>query len=46
MANVESDPEAKARFSGFIQKLEELGWTNGRNLLMDVRWAGPDVERV
>jgi putative ABC transport system substrate-binding protein len=46
MANVESDPEAKARFSGFIQKLEELGWSDGRNLLMDVRWAGPDVDRV
>jgi putative ABC transport system substrate-binding protein len=36
----ESDPEVKARLSGFMQGLRELGWTDGRNVRMDVRAAG------
>jgi putative tryptophan/tyrosine transport system substrate-binding protein len=35
----EADPEAKAWLSEFTQGLSELGWTDGRNLRMDVRWA-------
>jgi putative tryptophan/tyrosine transport system substrate-binding protein len=35
----EADPEAKALLSEFTQGLSELGWTDGRNLRMDVRWA-------
>jgi putative tryptophan/tyrosine transport system substrate-binding protein len=31
------DPEGKAYLSGFTQGLAELGWTDGRNLRMDVR---------
>jgi len=46
MASAESDPEAKAHLSGFTQKLGELGWSDGRNLRMDVRWAGDDVARM
>jgi putative tryptophan/tyrosine transport system substrate-binding protein len=42
----ENDPEVKARFSGFTQRLSELGWTDGRNLRMDVRWAGDNVDRI
>ena len=42
----ENDPEAKTRLSGFTQRLEEFGWTDGRNLRMDVRWAGDNVDRV
>jgi putative tryptophan/tyrosine transport system substrate-binding protein len=42
----ESDPEATVRFSGFTQALSELGWTDGRNLRMDVRWAGASVDRT
>jgi putative tryptophan/tyrosine transport system substrate-binding protein len=44
MALDETDPEAKA-FSGFTQGLAELGWVEGRNLRMDVRWVG-DVDRM
>jgi putative tryptophan/tyrosine transport system substrate-binding protein len=39
MAFGENDPEAKTYFSGFTQGLAELGWTDGRNLRMDVRRA-------
>ena len=33
----ENDPYAKARVSGLMQGLAELGWIDGRNLRMDVR---------
>src|ERR1700686_3267931 len=46
MATDENDPEAKARLSGFTQGLAELGWTDGRNLRMDVRWAAGSVDRM
>jgi putative ABC transport system substrate-binding protein len=42
----ETDPQGKARFSGFMQRLAELGWIEGRNLRMDVRWAVDNVDRA
>ena len=42
----ESDPGAKAQLSAFTQGLAELGWTDGRNMRMDVRWAAGDVDRM
>ena len=32
--------------SGFTRRLSELGWTDGRNLRMDVRWAAGSVDRA
>jgi putative ABC transport system substrate-binding protein len=46
MAFNETDPEGKARLSGFTQGLAELGWTDGRNLRMDVRWDASTVDRT
>jgi putative ABC transport system substrate-binding protein len=40
----EADPEAKALLSDFTQGLSELGWTDGRNLRMEVRWAPGDTD--
>jgi putative tryptophan/tyrosine transport system substrate-binding protein len=42
----ETDPEGKARLSGFLQGLAELGWTEGRNVRLDIRWAGENVDRI
>jgi putative ABC transport system substrate-binding protein len=42
----EGDPTTKDRFSAFVQRLAELGWNDGRNLRMDVRWAAGDIERM
>jgi len=42
----ESDPEGKAQFSGFTQGLAELGWVEGRNLRMEVRWGRGDIDRI
>jgi putative tryptophan/tyrosine transport system substrate-binding protein len=46
MAFDETDPEGKARYSGFTQGLAELGWNNGPNLQMDVRWAADNADRM
>jgi putative tryptophan/tyrosine transport system substrate-binding protein len=40
------DSEGQARVSAFRQALQQLGWTDGRNLQIDVRWSGGDTERT
>ena len=35
----DNDPEAKGWLSIFTRELAELGWTDGRNVRMDLRWA-------
>jgi putative ABC transport system substrate-binding protein len=42
----ENDPEGKLRVSAFTQALADLGWTDGRNVRMDLRWAGGDINRI
>ena len=37
----ESDAEARSERAAFIQELGKLGWTDGRNLRTDTRWANP-----
>ena len=39
------DPEAQARLAAFQQGLQQLGWTDGRNVRIDSRWAAGDAER-
>jgi hypothetical protein len=46
MAFDETDPEGKARLSAFTQGLSELGWIDGRNLRMDVRWLAGNFDRT
>ena len=40
-----NDPLVESRFSAFTQALANLGWTDGRNVRMDVRWYGDDINR-
>jgi putative ABC transport system substrate-binding protein len=42
----ENDPEGKLRLSAFIQALADLGWTDGRNARIDLRWASGDINRI
>jgi putative ABC transport system substrate-binding protein len=42
----ENDPKAKLLLSPFTQALAGLGWSDGRNLRMDLRWAGGDINRI
>ena len=37
----ESDPEAQAYIAAFREGLQKLGWTEGRNVRIDTRWATP-----
>ena len=38
MGRDENDPEGKRRYSAFTQALAGLGWTDGRNVRMELRW--------
>jgi ABC-type uncharacterized transport system substrate-binding protein len=41
----EDDAEGQARIAAFVQGLQQLGWTDGRNVRIDYRWAAADVDR-
>jgi putative tryptophan/tyrosine transport system substrate-binding protein len=42
----ESDPEAQAWFKSFLQGMRAVGWTDGSNIRIDVRWGGGEVDRI
>ena len=42
----ENDLVIGARISVFTQALADLGWTDGRNVRMDIRWGGADANRI
>jgi putative ABC transport system substrate-binding protein len=46
MPGDENLPGAKTFVSEFPQALTDLGWTDGRNMRIDLRWAGSDVNRI
>ncbi len=39
-----NDPEAQARIVVFAQSLQALGWTDGRNARIDIRWSTAGVD--
>jgi putative ABC transport system substrate-binding protein len=44
MGYAETDPEAKAMLAEFTRAVSEFGWSEGRNLRMDVRWASGNTD--
>jgi putative tryptophan/tyrosine transport system substrate-binding protein len=42
----ENDPASKADLSAFAQALADLGWTDGLNVRMDLRWGGAGINRI
>jgi putative ABC transport system substrate-binding protein len=46
MPEDENDPLARSEVFAFTQALVALGWTDGRNVRMDVRWYGDDTDRM
>jgi putative ABC transport system substrate-binding protein len=46
MPSATEDSEAKARIAGFLQGLQDLGWTDGRNIRIEYRWGSGDAGRV
>src|SRR5262245_25177795 len=39
------DPESQHRMTAFVQGLQQLGWTDGRNVRIETRWGAADVDR-
>jgi putative ABC transport system substrate-binding protein len=40
------DPESRGRIEEFRRALQELGWTDGRNIRIDTRWGAGDADRI
>jgi len=40
------DPQSRGRVATFVQQLRALGWTEGHNVQIDLRWAAGDAARV
>jgi putative tryptophan/tyrosine transport system substrate-binding protein len=45
MSLAENDEDGQARLASFIARLNELGWSEGRNAHFEVRWAAGNAER-
>jgi putative ABC transport system substrate-binding protein len=43
LMSASDDPEGQARITAFRQGLQKLGWTEGRNVRIDVRWTEGDA---
>jgi putative ABC transport system substrate-binding protein len=46
LMSVADDQEGQARLGAFLKALEQLGWTDGRNVRIDHRWGAGDAERA
>lgn len=46
LMGVSNDVEGQSRVTALRQTLHSLGWEDGRNIRLEVRWAGGDVERA
>ena len=46
MGGDENDPVLKTYVSAFTQALAGLGWIDGRNVRMELRWGGADINRI
>jgi putative tryptophan/tyrosine transport system substrate-binding protein len=46
MAIAADDPQSQRRMTAFVQGLQELGWTDGRNIRIDTRWTAGDTDRM
>src|SRR5713226_959368 len=44
MASAADDSEYQARIAAFLQALQQLGWTDGRNVRIDTRWATTNAD--
>ena len=39
-------PDAQANFAAFLQGLQQLGWTDDRNVRIDYRWGAGDADNI
>jgi putative ABC transport system substrate-binding protein len=46
MASAADDSESQVRIAAFLQGLRQLGWTDGRNVRVDTRWATSNADEL
>jgi ABC-type uncharacterized transport system substrate-binding protein len=46
LMNATVNPEQEANLASFQQVLQQLGWTAGRTVQVDIRWAGGDTREI
>jgi len=46
MSLADTDSEGQLRVAAFRQELQKLGWTEGRNIRFEYRWAAGDAHRL
>jgi putative ABC transport system substrate-binding protein len=46
MSLAADDPQGQARLAAFLQALQQLGWTDGRNVQIDTRWAAGNADKI
>jgi putative tryptophan/tyrosine transport system substrate-binding protein len=44
MSTAADEPEGRARFAAFRNALQQLGWTDGRNVRIDIRWPASEPD--
>ena len=42
----DDNPEARSRITAFLQALQELGWSEGGPVQIDLRWGGRSPEGI
>jgi putative ABC transport system substrate-binding protein len=46
MGGAEGDSQSEAGLAALTTALRQLGWTDGQNIRIDIRWASGNVERM
>jgi putative ABC transport system substrate-binding protein len=46
LTGADDSAAARARYTIFVQALQQLGWTEGRNVRIDYRWGGGDANTI
>jgi putative ABC transport system substrate-binding protein len=46
LMSIGDSPEGQSRISALRERLQALGWIDGRNVRMEIRWASGDAERM
>jgi putative ABC transport system substrate-binding protein len=46
LMNTTANAEQQTNLAAFLQGLQQLGWTDGRNVRIDTRWAGGDALEI
>ena len=46
MSSDENNAEEQARVTVFLREIQRLGWTEGRNIQIDIRWGAGDADRL